>query len=639
MNFNCIAIKMFKANIRRYLLYFLCSSFTIMIFFTYSTVFTNKAFMNPRDINSYISSSIIAPSIFVSIFSVFFIVYSHSSFNKYRKSEFGVFLSIGMPYNMVRKIIVIENTIIAVTSLIIGLIAGTILSYVFYFVTIKVFNVNVTYSLSIKSYAVTTALFAAIYVIIIASSLFASLRYTIINLLKEYRKEDKSIHSTPVMLIAGIVLIVLSIMDMLMNFNNAHAEYILRSMLICFAGTYLIISSLPWFIKIFEKYFKSIYYRNLVFISNIKYSFNKSKNVTLIIAGLLTITIILNGISNVQLSIAEKEAVAYAPYHIAYIEIMGKNNIGEDKLNEIINSGDTKLILEKKLETMRLNSITVFSDKNLNSVLGSNYNVKKGQFISLIQADLDDGYDHDLSTMSKFQLNLKDKTNYYVSQGKSIKILMNNLYAFSRFILILNQEDYDEIKKEKDYDEFKKQGQNCDIGYIRLFSFKDWKKTKGITEKLINTLEKSNNLGKEGGFFELSSRINDYTLKNQGAYFFIFALFFSSILFYVASNIMLHFKIMTDFEMEKVKYKKMFKIGLTEEKLRGFVYKELKVLFLFPVIISIIIGGFYNANIFRIINKMDLGLKYTLVHGGILLVLQIILYLFYRKYYVKKLIN
>lgn len=630
MNFNDIALKMFKANLRRYLLYFLCSSFTIMIFFTYSTIFTNKAFMNPRDVNSYISSSIIAPSILVGIFSVFFIMYSHSSFNKFRKNEFGIFLSIGMPYNKVRKIIVIENTIIAVSSLILGLISGTILSYIFYLVISKAFGINVTYSLNVKSYAVTTALFVAIYVVIIILSLIFSLRYTIINLLKEYRKEDKGINANPVMFLIGTILIILSTIDMIKNYNSANAECILRSMMLCFTGTYLIISSLTWFIKIFKKHYKSTYYKNLMFITNIRYSFHKSKNVILVISGLLTITIILNGLGNASLSVAEKEAIAYTPYDIAYINIMDKNNISEDKLNKIINSGDTPLVVNKKLETMRLDVFTVFSDNNLNTVLGYNYKVEKGHFISLFQVKKNDGYEHDLSAMSNYQVKLKDKTNNYVSQGKSIKVVVNNLYAFSRFILILNQEDYNEIKNDHEV---------CNIGYIRLFSFKDWKKTKGISDKLSYELEKSNNLGKEGGFFKLSSRIADYTLKNQGAYFLIFALFFTSILFYVASNIMLHFKMMTDFEMEKIKYQKMYKIGLTEEKLKDIVYKELRVLFLLPIIISIIIGGFYSANIFRIMDRVDLAYKYTLLNGGILLVLQIILYFLYRKYYLKKLIS
>ena len=638
MNFNYIAIKMFKANIRRYLLYFLCSSFTIMIFFTYATIFTNKAFMNPKDANSYISSNIIAPSLLVGIFSVFFIMYSHNSFNKFRKSEFGIFLSIGMPNNKVREIIVIENTIIAASSLASGLAAGTILSYIFYLVIIKVFNVNVAYSLNIKSYAVTTLLFAAIYGVIIVFSLISSLRYTIINLLKEYRREEKIVNANPVMLIIGTILIILSIFYM-RKYSAAHTLYILWSMGLCFIGVYLVMSSLSWLIGIFKKHFKPAYYRNLIFVTNIKYSFNKSKNISLIIAGLLTVTIILNGISNVTFSIAEKAAKDYTPYHIAYIEMMNKNNISEKKLSNILNSSDTPLVTYKKIETMRFNSITVFSDKNLNSVSSCNYKVHRGHFISLIEAREDDGYDHDLSSMSSFPVKLKEKTNNYISEGKSVKVVINNLYAFSRFILILNQEDYDEIKNERNNEEFRKQDQVCEIGKIRLFNFKDWKKTKKVSDKLSYELKKSNNLGNEGGFFEISSRIDDYLLKNKAAKFLMFTLFFTSILFYVASNVMLHFKMMTDFEMEKNKYKKMYKIGLTYEKLKDVVYKELKVLFLFPVIIAIFIGGFYNFYIFKIIERVDFAFKFTLLNGGILLFLQTILYFLYRKYYIKKLIS
>src|SRR5665647_1527393 len=96
MNFNQISFKIFKANLRRYLLFFLCSSFTIMIFFTYSTILTNKEFMNPSKVNGTITSNLIAPSLGIALFSVMFIIYAHASFAKFRRTEFGLFMVLGM---------------------------------------------------------------------------------------------------------------------------------------------------------------------------------------------------------------------------------------------------------------------------------------------------------------------------------------------------------------------------------------------------------------------------------------------------------------------------------------------------------------------------------------------------------------
>ncbi|HZK71345.1 MAG TPA: FtsX-like permease family protein, partial [Clostridia bacterium] len=110
MNFNQISFKIFKANLRRYLLFFFCSSFAIMIFFTYSTILTNKDFMNPNKVNSSISSMLIAPSLGIVLFSVLFIIYAHSSFVKFRKTEFGLFMVLGMTNWDIGRIMLFENS-------------------------------------------------------------------------------------------------------------------------------------------------------------------------------------------------------------------------------------------------------------------------------------------------------------------------------------------------------------------------------------------------------------------------------------------------------------------------------------------------------------------------------------------------
>ncbi len=98
-----MAFKMLKANLRRYLLYYLCSSFTVMIFFTYSTLWTNKDFTNPNKVNTMISSNIIAPGIILLAFSIFFIFYTQNAFDKYRKSEFGLFMVLGLTHKNIVK--------------------------------------------------------------------------------------------------------------------------------------------------------------------------------------------------------------------------------------------------------------------------------------------------------------------------------------------------------------------------------------------------------------------------------------------------------------------------------------------------------------------------------------------------------
>ena len=103
MNFRAIFFKMFKSNIRRYILYILCSAFTIMIVFLYLTMYTNKDFKDSSKVNDLISSNLYTPSLVLAIFSICFIIYVHNYFMKFRNKDFALFMILGITNNDIRK--------------------------------------------------------------------------------------------------------------------------------------------------------------------------------------------------------------------------------------------------------------------------------------------------------------------------------------------------------------------------------------------------------------------------------------------------------------------------------------------------------------------------------------------------------
>lgn len=631
MTFNKIALKMFKANVQRYLLYFLCSSFTIMIFFIYATIFTNKNFMNFQKIDASISSMIIAPSIVVTLFSIFFIIYAHGSFNKFRKPEFGMLLVLGMTNNDIRKIIWIENTIIAVVSLLVGIIFGSILSRLFYYIIIKLIGINeVVFTLTLNSYLYTIALFVLIYIIVIASSMITSLRYQIVTLLKELRSEDKGASIKPIFSFIGIIIIIFSVFDIERNYNNMNSSVLLTSMLLSFFGTYLLISNLALILARLNSLSKKQHMKNMLFNSNLKYTFGKSKNILFVITCLISITILFSSLGITLMSQSEKMVITYNPFDIAYAQADSMNKIPEKSIDSIIKQGQTPLISSRNLEFIEEPQGVIFSDSELNNVSGSSIHVKDKHFITLFQIVPNDGYSHDLSQMKYIHINLNNKTDTLVSQGKYVKVLFNNFNILSRgFYLIVSNNDYLQIKENIPDNQ---------IGHIRLFDFKDWKKTgtisHGLSSELLNYSKSSITS------FEISSRINDYTQRNQSTSFLMFLLIFISLLFFLASNVMLHFKFLTEFQREKLKYKKIYKIGITKKEVTNIISKELKVLFLLPVVFGVIISTFYSYSMtVESYGKGIIALESSLSIGGIYIMMEIISYFVYKKYYIDKLLD
>jgi len=66
------------------------------------------------------------------IFSIVFITYTNIYFLKNRGKEFGVYLTLGMTYKDLTKMVIMENIGVMIASLVTGIVSGTVLGRMFY---------------------------------------------------------------------------------------------------------------------------------------------------------------------------------------------------------------------------------------------------------------------------------------------------------------------------------------------------------------------------------------------------------------------------------------------------------------------------------------------------------------------------
>lgn len=634
MNFRQISFRMFKSNIRQYYLYIACGSFSTMIFFLFSTIMTNNDFNDSSKIDSMISSNLYAPSLVLAIFSFVFIVYAHNSFIKFRKKDYALFMVIGMTNSNVKKIMVFENILIAIASILSGLLLGTIFSKGFYFIVGKIIG-NIDLSINLKSYIYTMIFFMGINIILILKSYILLTHYKIIELLKNGKLADKNVTGNRIFAVLGVVLIISSIITPMLH--NKITGFVLINIANILIGIYLVIANLDWFILKILKLGKNKYINNLLFVSNLKYKIGSCKNIIFSIT-LLVVTIVF--FISFALTAAENvnnNAISYNPYDIAYCNLYGKNGISEELLNRVIKSKDVQLTSIKKLEFIEKNRMTIISNRILNDTLGCNLKVEKGKYISLFQTDINDGYGHHDVEIKNYDINGK----IYYSQEKLVKILFNSSPVIRyNYCLIVNNDDYNNIKS-------KVKANNDDIGTINLMNFSDWTKTEKITSELNKQLEMYNKntrefFGKSADKynFKTRSKIDDHILANRSSIFLLFLFCFIFILFFVASNLMIHFKILTEFEGEKIKYKKLNKMGITEKEISDTILKELSIIFLLPCVLGIMIGmycvclKFLSAGI-----NTNYGVKYSIITGVIYIILEFVFYIIYNKQYIKKILK
>ena len=635
MSFKDISFGMFKSDIKKYILYFLCNSFIVMLLFLYLTLYTNTDFNNPLKVDPMISSNVKAPTIVLLIFSFCFIIYFHNYFIKFRKKDLSIFIILGMKTYDIIKIIFSENLLMSVSSCITGLLTGTIFAKLFYIIILKIIDLNIDFSINLKSYIYSSSFFMGINLIIIIKNCITIPRCEIIKLLKSQRAADNNLFGKRVFGIIGICLIAFQVINLIFLKSFHYSIFILN--MVNIMSIYLILSNLHSIISRFRKLFKpSNTITQPIWISNLKYSIGSGKKLIFSISLLITVIVYLASFCATCSDITTKNVFIKNPYNISYVEIYGKNKISQDKLDSIVNHSDTQIQTIKSFEIIDEKPVIIVSDKDINKTVNTNFKVKKGCYICLMQINRKDGYSHNEQPIETYNINGQ---TYKIQESIEKFLFNNNTFLNNSYYLIFNNEEYKEIRAEINKD---------NIGSIKLLQFHDWTKTKSVFDTLTEELKKYNDENSVQFFenydydlmqFKPSSKINDYMIANESNNFTVFIFFFVYFLFFISSNLMIHFRLLTEFKSEKIKYDKLYKIGFSTKELSSNISKELAVFFITPCMSGIYIGVYW---IYIKLSSIGIDNLYTIknsfISGITYLLLEIIYYLIYKKYYLNKLL-
>ena len=200
-----LSMKMLRSNYKKYKLLFICNTFTVSIFYTFASIFTNDEFMNYGNIDSRISSNIYAPSVFLAIFMLIFIPYSYQLFQKERKSEYGILMTLGMSQTEGIQKLLFETIVIGLTALLFGFIIGTGISALFYIVLLKaIFIAGIHMKFRVLPYEVTALYYLFIWIVTLIVYTIRSQSMQIMDWMKARFQRNR--RSTFLLLCIGICL-------------------------------------------------------------------------------------------------------------------------------------------------------------------------------------------------------------------------------------------------------------------------------------------------------------------------------------------------------------------------------------------------------------------------------------------------
>src|SRR5699024_2273046 len=148
----------------------------VMFFFMFMTIYYNDQLVEMRELR-LIQHELTIPGAALIVFTIFFISYTHQIFMKRRRSEFGLFMTLGMTKRDISKLILLENAVIAIIALIIGITAGSVFSRVFFWLLLKFVPIqDITFHLSAKMFTYSIVAFLIVFLIAVGQSLYLTVK-------------------------------------------------------------------------------------------------------------------------------------------------------------------------------------------------------------------------------------------------------------------------------------------------------------------------------------------------------------------------------------------------------------------------------------------------------------------------------
>ena len=239
-----------KKNIKHYYLYFFALIFSVTLYFSFITLEHNPTVLQATDESGTATAGFGAATYLLYFIILFFVLYANHLFMKRRSKEIGLYQLIGMTKSLIVRLIALENIILFVGAVVIGMGMGFISSRIFAMILLKVLEQDVVVSMtfSIEALQSTTLVFGLLLVIILVQTALLIHRTSLLSLFNADKQADERVKrfSWIQMTIGalGLVLIIYGYYRSSILFTLDNTQNLLLSMVIILAttigGTFLV---------------------------------------------------------------------------------------------------------------------------------------------------------------------------------------------------------------------------------------------------------------------------------------------------------------------------------------------------------------------------------------------------------------
>ena len=598
MTLNQLIFRNIKKNLKHYYVYIFALVFSVGLYFSFVTLQFDPAL---DDATGGVKGAAAIKSgsvLLIAIVSVF-LLYANNLFIKRRSKEIGLFQLIGMTKGTVFRILSVENFVLYIGSLVVGIFLGFSMSRLLMLILFKVTGVMDVATLRFSSEALfqTLVVFAAIFVLILIMNAIFIKRQSILSLFRvttvTQQRVKKMTVFQAVIGVFGILLIIVGYYLSARLFSSVFlVNQLFLVMIVILAsvivGTYLFYKGSVSFIFNLIRNRKGGYLNvnDVLSLSSIMFRMKSNSFLLMIITSLSALSIALLSLSYISYYSVEKSVERTIPADFTIPDTTRAMEFTQALESESIDYTETAIdLLTTPVDLSRVLSIPggdsqdvvytdtemiVISDEGLSEI-----DVAEKEVLFVNSDSLTENF-------MKFQANQQ-----VVFQGKE-HLYDLTLKGTERVAVLPTRVTYAFVVAVVDDQVFQIMNNDKDPSITSEFT-----EYHGVDIDNENDLEKANELFNELGINDWAgheSKFEERLEQMQGAGMIMFIVGFLGLAFLVTSGCILYFKQMDESEDEKSNYTILRKLGFTQtDLLKGVQRKQL-----FNFGIPLIVGLFHS---------------------------------------------
>ncbi|MFY3792654.1 FtsX-like permease family protein [Ureibacillus sp. MALMAid1270] len=607
MTLGKLVLRSMRKNVKHYYLYFFALIFSVTLCFSFTTLYTNPSVVETLEKSGTATAGFEAVTYVLYFIVTFFVLYANHLFMKRRSKEIGLYQLIGMTKGLVVRLIALENVILFVIAVGVGMIVGFLSSRIFAMILLRIVELEAIVELTFSFEALTQSviIFAILLAVILIQMVWMINRVSLLSLFNASKKADERIKQFSlfkmILGLAGIALVTYGYYQSTQLFSikdQSAANNLFITMLLILVytilGTFLFFRFSVAFIMNLIRAKKKGHLNvvDVLAVTPIMHRMKSSAKSLTLITTLTALAIGIASLSYISYYSSETNARQSSPYDYFII-----NNQGIEFLEQLTEEGieykkETYQVSEvqlnlKNLVSEKLKDSPFFSEEAPTAVISisdfhkivPNVSINEGEaFIT--------SYENVLSEVMPLN---KEKDIVVKSGDQEIPLFITDvredfiLYSAANFgspVLVVTDEMFEQISSNGVL--------NTHTG-INLIEKGDMEKAEVIYKSLAD--ERGIELEYKEGYPFTHTPSSYEELRKQNIVSFGMTIFVSAFLglaFLLTTGSILYFKQMAEAEDEKESYTTLRKIGYSTSDIMKGIYAKQLFSFGVPLIIGLL---------------------------------------------------